>query len=360
MANTAKYGSVDNGTGFEKKGFCAALCNGEVKCRDSDDLDDLCPMIENSSLTWIDYIVDDFENDIVDMAVKLGFSEGLVKRFDSREKSAYEDFGIEMGIMVPAIRVNEFNVMLNPLLILMRGNVLVTLHTSETIRFFRVRRYAESLIKKIPERMLQTDKMTMLLIRIIDENNARNFDHLQEIEENGDELSHVLANPKTPRDIISRDIYQMKHALIEYLGGLWATVDVLNSLHHGDAELLTDDPKILERLSDLISQVHDQIGLAEHLSEVLASGLEVLQSIYNNQLQILNNRLAMLAGYLAIIGTALLVPNTIATIAGNTAFGFTEKDAPWYMAFLLVSTVVATVTAWFLVRKFSLLPKNPE
>jgi hypothetical protein len=34
-------------------------------------------------------------------------------------------------------------------------------------------------------------------------------------------------------------------ALILYLGGLWATVDALSSLRYGDAELLTDDEKIL-------------------------------------------------------------------------------------------------------------------
>ncbi len=59
---------------------------------------------------------------------------------------------------------------------------------------------------------------------------------------------------------------------------------------------------------------------------MLASGLEVLQSIYNNQLQILNNKLALLGAYLAIIGTALLVPNTIATVAGNSMFRFEAGD----------------------------------
>ncbi|MCX6819304.1 MAG: magnesium transporter CorA [Candidatus Aenigmarchaeota archaeon] len=343
-----------------KKGFCAVLVNGNVQCNESDNLDDLCPLLEKASLSWIDYVVDDFENDVVKLALELGFSEHLTKRFLSKNSGHYEDFVNELGILIPAIRVEGFDVMLSPLLILMRENVLVTLHTSETTRFFRVRRYAETLIKKLPERMLQTDKMTLLLIRLIDENNGRNFDHLRDIEEQGDELSRILSDTKTPRDIIGKDIYKMKHALIEYLSGLWSTVDALNSVHHGDADLLTDDPKILDRMSGLVDDVHSQIGLAEHLSEVLASGLEVLQSIYNNQLQILNNRLAMLVGYLTIIGTALLVPNTIATVTGNSMFEFAPSDIPWYIGMIIGSTILATVVAWWVLKKINMLPKSPE
>jgi magnesium transporter len=227
-------------------------------------------------------------------------------------------------------------------------------------RFFRVRRYAETLLRKIPQKKLQPDKMTLLLIRIIEENNSKNFDYLRGIEEQGDRLSKELADPKTSRTIVGPKIYDMKHALIIYLGGLWATVDTLNAIRYGDADLLTDDAKILNRLNALIGEVNSQIGLSEHLSEVLASGLEVLQSIYNNQLQVLNNRLAMLVAWLTIIGTALLVPNTIATVAGNTAFNLTPADAPWFLATIIVSTILATIASWYAVQKMGLLPKSPE
>ncbi|MDD1717290.1 MAG: CorA family divalent cation transporter, partial [Methanoregulaceae archaeon] len=101
-------------------------------------------------------------------------------------------------------------------------------------------------------------------------------------------------------------------------------------------------------------------GLAEHMSEVLASGLEVLQSIYNNQLQVLNNRLALLVGYLTIIGTALLVPNTIATVAGNMMFQFTPRDQNWYLSIIIGSTIVATILSWWIVKKKGLLPRTYE
>ena len=345
---------------LEERGFCAVLCNGEAKRVQSRDITDFIPVVEKASVAWIDYVTDDFNKEAISVASKLGFSETLVRNLLNGSHSGYEDFNTEMGVRVPAILVKGFDVVLEPLLILVRKNMVLTLHTSETKRFFRIRRYAETLLRKLPSKMKQNDKITMILIRIIDENNARNFDHLQEIESHGDELSHQLSNPMTKRAEMGQKIYEMKHALIVYLGGLWATVDALNSIRYGDADLLTDDPKIINRITGLVSEVHAQIGLAEHLSEVLASGLEVLQSIYNNQLQILNNRLALLAGYLAIIGTALLVPNTIATILGNSMFDFTPHDIPWYLTMLVVTTIAAILISIWAIKKTGLLPSKPD
>jgi len=361
IPNLAKNGLNQNGhSSFEKMGFCAAVIKGRTQHMEADTIKDFIPLIKNATIAWIDYVAEDFAKEAVEKAGELGFSENLSVSLLKNSRSGYEDFGNEMGVLIPAIHVEGFDVTLSPLLVLIRKNVLITIHTKETRRFFRVRRYAETLMKKLPNSASLQDKITILLMRIIDENNARNFDHLQEIEEQGDELSRVLADPKTPRNVLGKEIYQMKHALIMYLGGLWATVDTLNSLRYGDADLLTDDAKLLERFGALIGEVQAQIGLAEHLSEVLSSGLEVLQSIYNNQLQILNNRLAMLVGYLTIIGTALLVPNTIATVAGNSMFEFTKNDVGWYIGLIIFSTVIATVVSWLAVKKMKLLPKSPE
>jgi len=348
---------------YKARGFYASLRRNKTQCIRSEYLEDLEPFISNAKHTevaWVDYIVDDFPKESLSVAMKLGFSELLIKNLLKSARSGYEDFNNEMGLFLPAIHVEGFEVTLEPILILLKKNLLVTLHTSETTRFFRVRRYATTLLKKLPSRMKQNDKMTMLLIRIIDESNARNFDYLQVIEEHGDHLSRELASSTTSRELIGNKIYLMKHALIVYLSGLWATVDTLGSLRYGDADLITDDPKIINRIAGLVGEVQAQIGLAEHLSDVLASGLEVLQSIYNNQLQILNNRLAMLVAYLTIIGTALLVPNTIATVMSNPMFVLGPDDEGWYLTLILVSTIVSTIIAWLVVKKLGLLPKNPD
>lgn len=359
--SAAQNGNIFMGMLLEQKGFCAVLSSdGKAEKSESNGIEDLCANIGSGSISWVDYVVDDFEKEVVPVAVTSGFSEVLVRSLIKESKSAYEDFGNELGMMIPAIVAKGFDVRVEPLIILIKENLIVTLHTTEVKRFFRLRRYAETFMKKLPSKMPGADKITNVLIRILDENNSRNFEHLRDIEEEGDKLSKNLSDPKTPREVIGRQIPKMKHALSKYLGGLWSTLDVLNSLRYGDADLITDEPRILDRLSMLVTEVNTQIGLAEHLSEVLASGLEVMQSIYNNQLQILNNRLALMMGYLTIIGTALLVPNTIATVASGPFFNFTPKDEGLYLLVLIVSTVMSTIVAWLVVRKMGLLPRKRE
>jgi len=179
---------------------------------------------------------------------------------------------------------------------------------------------------------------------------------LREVEAQGDELSKNLLDPMAPRGLIAPDIHNMKHALISYLDTLWATLDVINSLRHGDAELITDSPKLLARIGILSDDVNRHIALSEHMSEVLASGLEVLQSIYNNQLQMLNNRLALVMTWLTILGTGVLVPNTLATILSNPAFALGPEDKGWYSVLLIASTVISTWAAYWWIKMKGLLP----
>jgi magnesium transporter len=167
-------------------------------------------------------------------------------------------------------------------------------------------------------------------------------------------------DPTMPRDRLGPKIYEMKHALITYLNALWQSVDVLHALRYGDAQLITDDPKLLYRINLLTEDVNRQISLAEHLSEVLASGLEVLQSIYNNQLQALNNRLALVMTYLTIVGTAVLVPNTLATIFSSSAFDMKSSDIGWYVALLVVSTVVITGLVYWWVKRQGWIPRKVD
>jgi magnesium transporter len=346
---------------LEERGFCVYhKKNGKIVREQSRNVEALAKMAQDASLAWVDYLIEDMASDLPKVAGAFGFSDNLAKALLKETRSGYEDFEDEMGIMFPAITVTGFDVKLNPLVILMKKNLILTLHTTEVKRFFRLRRYAETMMRKLPQKALPADRLTLLLVRILDESNTRNFDHLREIEEHGDKLSAQLADTRTPRDVVGPQIYLMKHALVTYLSGLWATVDALNSLRYGDAKLITNDQHIINKMTWLITEVHSHIGLAEHMSDVLASGLEVLQSIYNNQLQILNNRLALLVAYLTIIGTALLVPNTIATVAGNSMFKWGVQDEGWYLTLIVVSTIVATLISWLVVKKMGLLPKSPD
>jgi len=142
----------------------------------------------------------------------------------------------------------------------------------------------------------------------------------------------------------------MKHVLITYLNVLWAIKDVVDSLQYGDADLIADDEKLLDRIGILSINIDRHIELSEQMSNVLSSGLEVMQSIYNNQLQTMNNRFALVTAYLTVLGTAALVPNTLATIAGSGVFMDMNAQPGWYMPMLIISTVVATMAslAWVL------------
>lgn len=360
----AKPNGAEN---FEKRWFCVAICHdGSVFMDDADSPIRFMEMLHNAIIAWIDYrtAIKDFEKDARLAATQLGFSDQLFASLSGESRLLYEDLDLEMGIKLPSIQIRAYeqpDVQAHTTLLFLRKNFILTIHTFEVDRrFSRLRRYSNRILQKISPEVCLEDKLTMLLIRIIDQNNDRNFEHLRQIEEQGDELNKRLMDPQTPRTLLAPQIYGMKHALITYLNALWETVDVLHDVRYGDAELLTNDLKLLERVGLLAEDVNRQIGLAEHLSEVLASGLEVLQSIYNNQLQVLNNRMALIMTYLTVLGTAVLVPNTLATIFGNPAFAMGPKDLGWYVAVIVGSTLIATWLTFWWVKKRGWIPKKMD
>ncbi|OGS52418.1 MAG: hypothetical protein A3K75_05570 [Euryarchaeota archaeon RBG_13_61_15] len=87
--------------------------------------------------------------------------------------------------------------------------------------------------------------------------------------------------------------------------------------------------------------------------------MEVLQALYNNQLQVLNNRMALTITWLTVLGTAVLVPNTLATVFGSMA-GLETNWLIWYTAILFLSTANATVLAYWWVKRKVQLPGAPD
>ena len=344
--------------------YVSLLETGESIRSEYSTIDDLKPVLEKSKLIWINYTTDDIRNKGPEMARALGFTQGLVARLMEREQqSEYEDNDVDLGLLVPAVYVVNMEVKITPLIILIRKGIILTIAGREVIRLVRFSRYATTFFRKIPKKAQWNDTLTLALIRILDENNDRNFDHLREIESQADELSKDLMDPKTPRTKIGPAIYEMKHALIVYMNALWDTLDVINNLRYGDAEVMTDDQKILDRITMLSSDINQQLSLSEHMSEVLASGLEVLQTIYNNQLQMLNNRLAYLATWLAIIGTAVLVPNTLATVYGIGVVSDEishQLGSGFILTSLIATSLISGLLVFLILRWKRWMPKNEE
>ena len=344
----------------EKCAYYVSLgAEGIPKKVESDDISEIVGLLKEDALEWMDFSVENINEDSYFIASSLKFSLQLIASVLSKRHSSYEDLDTELGIMVPAVRVDKFDVEVYPLLILIRKNLIVTIHPREVVRLEKIYRYADIFMKKIRPDSPWNDKITILLTRILDENNEKNFNGLRMIEEEGDELGKYMVDVKAPRAKIGDEIYHMKHALITYLNTLWASWDVVNSLRHGDAETISDNQKLLGRIGILGDDISRQIALGEHMSEVLASGLEVLQTIYNNQLQMLNNRLAFVATWLAIMATAVMVPNTIATIFGIASIG-EYMDPMWAYFWILSSTIIATAIMYYVLRQKKWLPPKIE
>lgn len=298
--------------------------------------------VSDARIAWIDCTTKEDVREIEEIAKTAGFSKIPVPKLTTGFYSAYEDYDSELGIMLPSATVRGEKMSVHPLFVLIRDNLILTVHGDEINRLLRFSRYAPQFFKKIAEDPL-VDKITLVLERIIDENNDRNFEYLREIEMHGDAISKSLIEENLAKRKIAHDIYHMKHVLIDYLNVLWATKDVVDSLRYGDADLITNDEKLLGRIGILSDNIDRHIELSEQMSNVLSSGLEVMQSIYNNQLQNMNNRFALVTAYLTVLGTAFLVPNTIATIAGSGVMQGTMGAQWWYMPLLILSTVFATL-----------------
>lgn len=356
---------VNTTEAFEKHWFCSAMLkDGNVVLQDADSPACFLDILANSLLAWVDYRTSNFEQDAKRSASMLGFSEQLTSILIDNSSLLYLDYDVEMGIKLPSIQIrlnDHIDVQNHTTVLFLKRNFIFTLHPMLVDRrFTRLRRYSTRILGKIPLELSAEDKLTMLLIRIIDQNNDRNFEHLRQIEERGDDLNRCIMDPEIDRNILGPRIYDMKHALITYLNALWDTVDVLHDLRYGDANLLTDQPDMLKKIEFLAENVNRQISLSEHMSDVLASGLEVLQTIYNNQLQAMNNKMALLMTYLTVLGTAFLVPNTLATILSNSAFGMTAEDSGWYIVLLTGATIIATALAFIWVKSFGILPHKPK
>jgi magnesium transporter len=329
----------------EPTSFCVALrADGQVEKTQDKTPEEYLTFINGMSVAWVDYTVKDMDKDLEKLVQSMGFTQTPIPKLLSGFFSGYEDVDTELGLMLPAVKVDHFDMAIRQLVILIRGNFILTVHNEDVVRLLRFSRYAPAFIKKMKADLV-VDKLTLILERIIDENNDRNFEYLREIENHGDDISKQLIDEDMNKKDLAHNIYGMKHVLINYLNVLWATKDVIDSLQYGDADLITDDEKLLGRIGILSSNIDRHIELSEQMSNVLSSGLEVMQSIYNNQLQAINNRFSLVTAYLTVLGTAALVPNTIATIAGSGIFTNIHSQPNWYPPLLVISTVVATAVS---------------
>jgi magnesium transporter len=361
---------------LHKRWFCMGLeSSGKTFRQDAEVPTNFLESLNNSIVAWVDYITDDPMKDLPVVASQMGFSEPFIANLSVCEQLNYQDFDNEMWLSFPSIQIRGNDVKAYPLIVLIKKNLVFTIHVRLVDkRFIRLRRYSEAILKKIATDSKPQDRLTILLLRILEANNDSNFRHLRVIEEFGDELNRDLMDKDVDKSLLGPKIYEMKHALIIYLNSLWESVDVIQAIRYGDAELLTDDPRLINLFAVMVDQIKTQIGLSEHMSEVLASGIEATQAIYNNQLTIannqltisnnrltvLNNRFAKLVAYLTLIGTVLLIPNTLATMLGNSVWVVGPGFLGAYVTLFVGATVAGTLVMWVWMKRTGLLDDEKE
>jgi magnesium transporter len=338
--------------------FVVSARDGKAARQEATDAAHARRLVDAADVSWVNVEVEAAAQ-AKGVVEALGFSDALAKELWRPKGPAYVDRDVELGLRAPMIRVERMAVVVEPLHVLVRSGVVLTLYRKgKATRFQQLGRYAEAMLRKIPPERSAPEKVTMLLTRLLGESNERNFDGIRAIEDEGERLSGDLVQEDVDRKRLARDIYGMKRALIRYLDALWDSLDAIHAIRHGDAELIADDEQILARVALLGDDVQRHIQLSEHMSEVLSSGLEVTQSIYNNQLQALNNRMAFIVTWLTILGTAVLVPNTLATVLSAAPPGLRIENPVAYLAVMIGSTVAATGAAWAWVRARVPLPKR--
>lgn len=335
--------------------FCVAMLKNGSTVKLEGKAEEFLQTVQESDFAWINVQVDNLNEGGGRIASMLGFRPSIVQDLAAQRFSGYDDNITELGLLLPAVRVTALEVEINKLIILIKSNLVVTIHGEHVTRLVKFARYAVTFFKKVPKNLEDIDKISLVLVRILDENNERNFDGIRSIQEQGEEISKYLIETQTFRQQLGSDIYKMKHALITYLEALWASLDVIHYLRYGDAELITDDPIILQKVGMLSTDLTRQISISEQMSSVLASGLEVLQSIYNNQLTMLNNRMSLIAVWMGVIGAAFIVPNTIATIFGTPI----SEHINWQtqLVIIVLSTLLSGLFAYWLFKRKGLIPK---
>ena len=114
---------------MQKSAFYVSLSkDGVTTKQESDNVSEIVGHLREDALEWMDFTVDNINEDSFVIATSLKFSLQLVASVLSDRYSSYEDLDTELGLMLPAVRVDQFDVNVYPLLIFIRKNLILTIH----------------------------------------------------------------------------------------------------------------------------------------------------------------------------------------------------------------------------------------
>jgi magnesium transporter len=314
--------------------------------KESIELDEAARTISIAGLTWIECVVDDIVTETPKILEKLGITMSPSVLL-SGYLSSYEDAGDTLGLMLPFLVTGESRTQTSPLLIFIKKDLIVTIHDDSGGKIMKLYNYSNSLLRKLPQVPEQwADRQTLLLFRLMDEVSETNFSILRLIVERAEQLELDLAGGRQIHRDLSLELSDMKRSVLTFLNAVWATHDTAWNLKYGDPDMLTDDDDVLEKFEVIIGRLDRQIQMAEHVMEVIASGITVIQTETSN-------KLTTLIVWLTVAATAVLVPNTLATI-----FGIPDliTQWTWMIPLLILSTIVSSVVTYRYTKRWRVNP----
>ena len=194
--------------------------------------------------------------------------------------------------------------------------------------------------------MQWADRQTILLFRLIDEVSETNFSSLRTIVEQAEQIEIDLTGPRQTERDVGFEISNMKRSLLTFLNAVWATHDTVSSIKYGDPDMVTDDDDVLEKFEVILGRLDRQIQMAENVMEVISTGVTIIQAETSN-------KLTKLIVWLTVAATAVLVPNTIATVFGIPDL---QLSWSWVIPILLVSTLISAVVTYRWTKQFRVNP----
>ena len=282
--------------------------DGTLKRHPNTEIELINSKLKEFSMSWIEFVVDDVSSDAEEIVSKLKLqldSNSVLNGYYSN----YEDTGNLLGVTIPLVQIKGGHVSPSPVLIYVSENSIISIHDEGAERMMNLSASSEGFLKNLPNKEGDLpERLSILLARIIDEISERNYDTLRVLVERAQSIELELGSEKsvTAKEV-SLEMSKIKRAILTFLSAVWATHTTIHSLRYGDAAVLTDRPELLSRFDIVLDDINRQIQLAEQILELLSTGVNVIQTQ-------LTNRLSTIILWLTVIGTAVLVPNTLATI----------------------------------------------
>ena len=314
--------------------------------KESINLEEAAKIVSLGNLTWIEVVVDDIVKETPKILEKLDFSMNA-NTLLSGYISEYEDAGDTLGIMVPFIFTGENRTQTSPCLIFMKKDLILTIHDDYGGKITKLYNYSTSLMRKLPQSPeTWAERQTMLLFRLLDEISETNFSVLRSIVERAEQIEIDLAGSRQITRDLSLELSNMKRSVLAFLNAVWATHDVIRNIKYGDPDMISDDDDVLEKFEVVLATLDRQIQMAENVLEVISTGITAMNTESSNQL-------TKLIVWLTVAATAVLVPNTLATV-----FGIPDLHISyiWVIPILVIATGISVVITYRWTKQYRVLP----